>query len=529
MARVIGFNPVPQTDFNNGNSLLQLAELQRQNTLKSAEDTLNHFSKAVKDKNTALVQNFINQFKPEELNTDTTKQSINNYINQMNKDTGNMVDNTIYKYLDDRKDTLNKRIGDEITNTNNTAIASMNNIKAKENQENYDSNLLGSLSYIANNSTNQDEADSAKSAYEQNVANANANVRVGALLSSMGYDTKYNQALANQINSVKPMVENQLTYNFDQSLRFKDILNNPNSTPEAKAEAKQKLNIIDADIRRVLSEYKVHPEVVSGIFNTVSKAYESYKDKREQQVFLNGLEKQKVDITQQNADTNEMKTSIDMVKQQNDKHSNKFLDEFIGKTLWVNSDGSLNGGKINEAIQGKLNIIDKQSNIQDINNADYQKILKENEKRWQESYEDWHMWLGYKDWADVKNAVNSYSYGNKPVPNDLKVRMLEEVSTKQTNRKTSLNNLLDSIAGTYYNDLEYFKDNQKKQVYNNVITELGKVGYDNTTVGKALGITYNNPYIDLFGLPKDLPNIPTVGSIMKDLNNKGKYSFMRPD
>lgn len=359
MARVIGFNPVPQTDFSNGNSLLQLAELQRQNTFKSAEDTLNHFSKAVKDKNTALVQNFINQFKPEELNTDTTKQSINNYINQMNKDTGNMVDNTIYKYLDDRKDTLNKRIGDGITNTNNTAIASMNNIKAKENQENYDSNLLGSLSYIANNSTNQDEANSAKLAYEQNVANANANVRVGALLSSMGYDTKYNQALANQINSVKPMVENQLSYNFDQSMRFKDVLNNPNSTPEAKAEASKEIESLNADIARLVTKYNVHPEISQSVYNTVAKAYESYKDKEAQQVFLNGIEKQKADIAQQNAETNDLKASADMVQQ-----SAKFNTETINArakavglpdgygNVLVNPDGSINITKgLNELSQ----------------------------------------------------------------------------------------------------------------------------------------------------------------------------------
>lgn len=384
MARVIGFNPVPQTDFSNGNSLLQLAELQRQNTLKSAEDTLNHFSKAVKDKNTALVQNFINQFKPEELNTDTTKQSINNYINQMNKDTGNMVDNTIYKYLDDRKDVLNKRIGDEITNTNNTAIASMNNIKAKENQENYDSNLLGSLSYIANNSTNQDEADSAKSAYEQNVANANANVRVGALLSSMGYDTKYNQALANQINSVKPMVENQLTYNFDQSLRFKDILNNPNSTPEAKAEASKEIESLNTDIARLVTKYNVHPEISQSVYNTVAKAYESYKDKEAQQVFLNGLEQRKVDIAQQNADTNDLKASADMV-QQSAKFNTESLNaraKAIGLpngygNVLVNPDGSINIPKgLNELSQFIYKTNNSQN--QDISNDEFSKWYAKN-------------------------------------------------------------------------------------------------------------------------------------------------------
>lgn len=384
MARVIGFNPVPQTDFSNGNSLLQLAELQRQNTFKSAEDTLNHFSKAVKDKNTALVQNFINQFEPEELNTDTTKQSINNYINQMNKDTGNMVDNTIYKYLDDRKDTLNKRIGDEITNTNNTAIASMNNIKAKENQENYDSNLLGSLSYIANNSTNQDEANNARLAYEQAKINANANVRVGALLSSMGYDTKYNQALSNQINSVRPMVENQLTYNFDQTLRFKDTLSNPNSTPEAKAEANQKLNTIEANTRRVLSEYNVHPEIVSGIFNTVSKAYESYKDKREQQVFLNNLKTQEMGIAQQNAETSSLKASADMV-QQNAKFNTETINarakaiglpDGYGNVL-VNPDGSINIPKgLNELSQFIYKTNNSQN--QDISNDEFSKWYAKN-------------------------------------------------------------------------------------------------------------------------------------------------------
>ena len=496
MARVIGFNPVPQTDFSNGNGLLQLAELQRQNTFKSAEDTLNHFSKAVKDKNTALVQNFINQFKPEELNTDTTKQSINNYINQMNKDTGNMVDNTIYKYLDDRKDTLNKRIGDEITNTNNTAIASMNNIKAKENQENYDSNLLGSLSYIANNSTNQDEADSAKLAYEQNVANANANVRVGALLSSMGYDTKYNQALANQINSVKPMVENQLSYNFDQSMRYKDVLTNPNSTPEQREEASKEIELLNTDTARLITEYGVHPEISQSVYNAVAKAYESYKDKREQQVFLNGIEKQKADIAQQNAETNNLKASADMVQQ-----SAKFNTETINArakaiglpdgygNVLVNPDGSINIPKgLNELSQFIYKTNNSQN--QDIPNDEFSRWYSKNvvsnfdklPKDVQKTLKDLPVFF---DKHNVSNAEKQYIisqalsgnyqdtdwWGNNTFEKLDKGLTTFRDNNRQKNERSNLNNVMNRI--NIMASAENLSDEEFAMRYAKPLKELG--------------------------------------------------------
>ena len=260
----------------------------------------------------------------------------------------------------------------------------MNNIKAKENQENYDSNLLGSLAYIANNSTNQDEANSARLAYEQAKINANANVRVGALLSSMGYDTKYNQALANRINSVKPMVENQLSYNFDQSMRYKDVLTNPNSTPEQREEASKEIELLNTDTARLVTEYGVHPEISQSVYNAVAKAYESYKDKREQQVFLNGIEKQKADIAQQNAETNNLKASADMVQQ-----SAKFNTETINArakaiglpdgygNVLVNPDGSINIPKgLNELSQFIYKTNNSQN--QDIPNDEFSRWYSKN-------------------------------------------------------------------------------------------------------------------------------------------------------
>lgn len=496
MARVIGFNPVPQTDFSNGNSLLQLAELQRQNTFKSAEDTLNHFSKAVKDKNTALVQNFINQFKPEELNTDTTKQSINNYINQMNKDTGNMVDNTIYKYLDDRKDTLNKRIGDEITNTNNTAIASMNNIKAKENQENYDSNLLGSLSYIANNSTNQDEANNARLAYEQAKINANANVRVGALLSSMGYDTKYNQALANRIDSVRPMVENQLSYNFDQSMRYKDVLTNPNSTPEQREEASKEIELLNTDTARLVTEYGVHPEISQSVYNAVAKAYESYKDKREQQVFLNGIEKQKADIAQQNAETNNLKASADMVQQSakfnteslNTRAKAIGLPDGYGNVL-VNPDGSINIPKgLNELSQFIYKTNNSQN--QDIPNDEFSRWYSKNvvsnfdklPKDVQKTLKDLPVFF---DKHNVSNAEKQYLisqalsgnyqdtdwWGNNTFEKLDKGLTTFRDNNRQKNERSNLNNVMNRI--NIMASAENLSDEEFAMRYAKPLKELG--------------------------------------------------------
>lgn len=97
----IQFGQAKQADFSQANTMFALAQHNMQQALKTGQDTLSDFNKAVTEANDAKIKQFINSFSKEEL--EQNRGTITDFINDISQRSGGMYSKgTIEDYHDKR-------------------------------------------------------------------------------------------------------------------------------------------------------------------------------------------------------------------------------------------------------------------------------------------------------------------------------------------------------------------------------------------------------------------------------------------
>ena len=317
MARTIDYRPLSQTDFSNVNALLRSGADTLDRAFKTGQDTLIATNKAIEDRNTALVNQFINNISIDDLNKPETQYAISNFIKDIDNNTGATVNHTaINDALDKRYGTLQSRklLDQEFD------LATDKYNKTKE--ESVAETLTKGL--IANGITDfkgvKDSPDfNTLTPIEQYGIMSRLNKHNSGELERLATDSTYKNTFdENSYKRVEPLFKN--TYQTIE--KANTIINNPLATSEQKEQAS-----------KVRDDAQKYLQTLTGSLPTNISArgmYEANKEiaiqrakeqealqKQQQQAIENHLKERQVATGEANAETNAARLAQDIATSKN--------------------------------------------------------------------------------------------------------------------------------------------------------------------------------------------------------------------
>lgn len=340
MGREIHWNNVAPADFTSANQMFKYQHDLQQQSVKAFDEAVAKATKAVEDRNNALVNQYINSFGLEDWNKPETKQNIDNFIQDIHQSSGGMLNyGAITETLDKRQDVLrNSELFDK-----EVGLALMKFNKAQEDE------LAGDLagSYVLGKDITKDPRYSS----------ASDRTKAKVVLDVGDYRNKVGSHKVIDSNNMTTLVDNEykqygsvLENLFQRDLELNDIINNPNSTPEQKASAQTALNANSIKLFEV--SRTLHPNTVNRASNTVNDKHykktseqvrfdaEQHHKNREfglkEKIYNHGVEQDNIHNELESA-----KIGIDIIKAQGGISPNDggsaFLKSALGKEL--NSNG----------------------------------------------------------------------------------------------------------------------------------------------------------------------------------------------
>lgn len=315
--RDINWNNTAPADFTSANQLFKYQHDLQQQSVKAFDDAITNATKAIEDKNNALVNQYINSIGLEDWNKPETQQSINNFIQKMNNTSGGMMNhNAITDTLDKRQGVLQNR---EILN-HDYGLSKIKHDNAIEDE------LVKELVGIG--------VTTDKLREDPRFINASPEVQSKVALDILGYNEKVDNHKVTASNNQTIIGDNeyklygsQLEGIFQNIEDLRKTINNPNSTPEQRELAQTILanqTMTLATLSKSLSP------------NTVSKAQNAVNEREYKKEF----EKAKSILEQANENRNfELKRGVAMAGIANDQTRTD-----LAVTQFLTSDSGAKGG-----------------------------------------------------------------------------------------------------------------------------------------------------------------------------------------
>lgn len=417
MARVIGFQPVAKTDFSDGNALFSDGIKNMALAFKQAKDTIDETGQAIRDRNNAILNSYINGIKAEDWDKPETQVAINNMVKTVSDNTANMVDlGKVFDTIDKRQSVLVDRSNAQLENQTNKLVAQVK-------QDAYDADRLANLDYaIKTTDPSTDgysvmvdqrrEAWKSASPTARNMVNASL---LGISENNLKADTAFNKASYDNREATEKFNLNIAKALIDQTTQAYAVINNPNSTPEQVQQARD----IVAGNATAISKLGISMDTQAGIATTAQeqlKKEQIAQQEREQKQFNADRDynlrehttKAQIAVSQANAETNRLNSDISAYKAFNSGGSDgsgststknmspakKALNE-LGLSAFVKN-GTLSAPQVGNAMVSVLDGIFRQEKA------------KENE-------ESFNSWINGKG-AKYKDAIyNDRFWGSKLV------------------------------------------------------------------------------------------------------------------
>lgn len=298
MARVITYTPTEATNFKDGNAMFHGAIQNMDQAFKAGITAADTFGQDVRDRNQAVLDSIINGISQEDLAKPDTQLMLSNVIRDMEHNSAGMIDlDKAFGAIDDRGSTL-------VTRNNAQLVNQENQIKAQTMQDTASANKLVAMDYILNKMKADDPNREVLTA-EFNSEFSKSSPMVKTLfgeqaenkqIADIDRGTKRYTSDYNYIQAVAKPVENQIATIAEHEVQAHDIINNPRSTPEQVAQAKEVLANVSTQ-RTGLFKYGVSYDTYVGAVNKArgNAAQQKQKD------IENSLNERKVDIQDKTA------------------------------------------------------------------------------------------------------------------------------------------------------------------------------------------------------------------------------------
>lgn len=300
MARVIGFQPVARTDFSDGNALFSDGIKNMALAFKQAKDTIDETGQAVRDRNNAVLNSYINGISLEDWNKPETQTAIHNMVKHMSDNTSNMVDlDKVFSTIDKRQSVLVDRSNAQLENQ-------VNNLVAQSKQDIFDASKLFAIKQQLKH-TPENEVGREDKVYAFNEAFSKANPTVQQLVRDLGDDRAIKDLTtqATYLNKQGELGDAQFKQvdNIAKALVITEnnliqAINNE-TDPEAKAKLTEQLNAT----RDSINKLNLNPNKRVGL--TMGVAEEKVKNAKDD-------EKRALDNKYKEAQINTLNTETDL-------------------------------------------------------------------------------------------------------------------------------------------------------------------------------------------------------------------------
>lgn len=298
MARVITYTPTEATSFKDGNAMFHGAIQNMDQAFKAGITAADTFGQDVRDRNQAVLDSIINGISQEDLAKPDTQLMLSNVIRDMEHNSAGMIDlGKAFGAIDDRGSTL-------VTRNNAQLVNQENQIKAQTMQDTASAKKLVAmdniLRYMKPDDPNREmltaEFNSEFSKSSPMVKTLFGEEAENKQIADIDRDTKRYTSDYNYIQAVAKPVENQIATIAEQEVQAHDTINNPKSTPEQVAQAKEVLANVSTQ-RTGLFKHGVSYDTYVGAVNKArgNAAQQKQKD------IENSLNERRVDIQDKTA------------------------------------------------------------------------------------------------------------------------------------------------------------------------------------------------------------------------------------
>lgn len=298
MARVITYTPTEATSFKDGNAMFHGAIQNMDQAFKAGITAADTFGQDVRDRNQAVLDSIINGISQEDLAKPDTQLMLSNVIRDMEHNSAGMIDlGKAFGAIDDRGSTL-------VTRNNAQLVNQENQIKAQTMQDTASAKKLVAmdniLRYMKPDDPNREmltaEFNSEFSKSSPMVKTLFGEEAENKQIADIDRGTKRYTSDYNYIQAVAKPVENQIATIAEQEVQAHDIINNPKSTPEQVAQAKEVLANVSTQ-RTGLFKHGVSYDTYVGAVNKArgNAAQQKQKDRE------NSLNERRVDIQDKTA------------------------------------------------------------------------------------------------------------------------------------------------------------------------------------------------------------------------------------
>lgn len=298
MARVITYTPTEATSFKDGNAMFHGAIQNMDQAFKAGITAADTFGQDVRDRNQAVLDSIINGISQEDLAKPDTQLMLSNVIRDMEHNSAGMIDlGKAFGAIDDRGSTL-------VTRNNAQLVNQENQIKAQTMQDTASAKKLVAmdniLRYMKPDDPNREmltaEFNSEFSKSSPMVKTLFGEEAENKQIADIDRDTKRYTSDYNYIQAVAKPVENQIATIAEHEVQANDIINNPKSTPEQVAQAKEVLANVSTQ-RTGLFKHGVSYDTYVGAVNKArgNAAQQKQKDRE------NSLNERRVDIQDKTA------------------------------------------------------------------------------------------------------------------------------------------------------------------------------------------------------------------------------------
>lgn len=266
MARTITFQPTAQTNFSDGNQMFSDAIKNMGLAFNKADAVVNDFGQAVRERNNAVLNSFINNISRDDWNKPETQVALHNMIKDVATNTSNMVDyGKVFDTIDKRQGVLTDRHNAQLENQ-------VNGLVAQTKQDAYDANNLYNLGKFLNGleptnphfTKTQTQYRDALSSANPTVINSANDKAVQSLIDDQKKATELNDANFGLQRSTEQFHLNTANALANQLYDATRVLNNPNATEEQKTQANQVVNSLKSAIDKLPLSQNTKAGIIDG-------------------------------------------------------------------------------------------------------------------------------------------------------------------------------------------------------------------------------------------------------------------------
>lgn len=298
MARVITYTPTEATNFKDGNAMFHGAIQNMDQAFKAGITAADTFGQDVRDRNQAVLDSIINGISQEDLTKPDTQLMLSNVIRDMEHNSAGMID------LDKAFDAIDERGGTLVTRNNAQLVNQENQIKAQAMQDTASAKKLvamdNTLRYMKPDDPNREmltaEFNSEFSKSSPMVKTLFGEEAENKQIADIDRGTKRYTSDYNYIQSVAKPFENQIATIAGHEVQAYDIINNPKSTPEQVAQAKEILADVSTQRTGLFKQGVSYDTYIGAVNKAKGDAAQQKQKDRE-----NSLNERRVDIQDKTA------------------------------------------------------------------------------------------------------------------------------------------------------------------------------------------------------------------------------------